>query len=155
MKLSGWWEKNSINPSEKYEFVTGKDYISLSFNGKLKKMFQTTNQLQLWHPAPGPRRTDRGFLVTLGERSESRRLFNGIIQEVMYWPKGDLTSFTKSSSYEDINQICETRPGAQEDFPSNLRFNQQKWSEMGVQFSKLGDIYPPMWVKKSYAVWCV
>jgi len=47
MKLSGWWEKNSINPSEKYEFVTGKDYISLSFNGKLKKMFQTTNQLQL------------------------------------------------------------------------------------------------------------
>ena len=70
----------------------------------------------------------------------------------MYWPKGD---FAKTSSYEDINQICETRPGAQEDLPSNLRFNQQKWSEMGVQLSKVGDIYWPMWVKKSYAVWCI
>ena len=37
---SGWWV---FYPSEKYEFVSLDDDISISF-GKIKFMFQTTNQ---------------------------------------------------------------------------------------------------------------
>ena len=37
--ISGWW---LTYPSEKYEFVSWDDYSQL--NGKIKFMFQTTNQ---------------------------------------------------------------------------------------------------------------
>jgi len=39
---SGWWCNNHL---EKYEFVNGKDDIPyINYYGKMKKMFETTNQ---------------------------------------------------------------------------------------------------------------
>ena len=43
--ISGWWL--GLNPSEKYEFVNWDDEIP-NINGKIKFMFQTTNQLCFW-----------------------------------------------------------------------------------------------------------
>ena len=66
MKLSGWWEKNSINPSEKYEFVTGKDYISLSFNGKLKKNVPNHQPAPAMTSSSGAQANGPGLLGDLG-----------------------------------------------------------------------------------------
>ena len=43
---TAWWL--GLNPSEKYEFVIWDDEIP-NINGKMQKMFQTTNQVIMSH----------------------------------------------------------------------------------------------------------